>query len=118
MRLRVQVDQADLLPHLGQRRAEVNSRGGLAHASLLIHQRDRAHRRPPCHRRQIVPEIYTKTRVLRRIRHGWVRDASESPSGSAGTSPSLLQNQARKKRNLPPWLGRFLICSVAKLEPG
>ncbi len=40
--LRIQINQADAAPGLGDRRAEIHGRRRLADASLLVHQRDGA----------------------------------------------------------------------------
>ncbi len=42
--LRIQIGQADSPPGGGQRRTEIDGRGGFAHAPLLIDDRDLAHR--------------------------------------------------------------------------
>ena len=43
MRLRIQIDQADALPHLRQGSTQVGGGGGLTDATFLVHERNDAH---------------------------------------------------------------------------
>src|SRR5947207_10318328 len=104
MRLRVEIDEANLLPRLGKRRPEIDRGGGFANPALLVHQCDGPHERPPCQDANS-GRFGRKYKAMSDCMMRGVRCTSQNQHTLA-TRKTL---HANKKRNLPPWLGRFLL---------